>query len=145
MVAVGISVDDLAGWLGEAVAGEGEISAATAALRYGRLLVETEVGYGFDDGAIPDAARQVILAVAARGYSNPESFTYESVDDWRAGAVPLEQVGMYLTKAEKTILAGLRRGTGGPIGSVATRRAPVSDLSGCFPMGEGGDGGFICF
>ena len=102
-----VSTIDLAGWLGEPITDLQEQDRAKAALSYAFTLVEMETSRDldyWDEEGLPRQVRDVVLAVAAYGFTNPDSFGNERVDDWGGGARPVEELGMYLTATQKQIL-----------------------------------------
>ena len=106
-------VQDLADWLGEPIADNADVKRAEKVLDYASMLVREAAGTDFDgDGAtqavVPTKVQLVTLQVAARGYTNPDSWGNERVDDWGAGGRPIEELGMYLTATERQILAEFR-------------------------------------
>lgn len=100
-------VTDLAGWLGEPIDQADDQARAGWALAAATSLVleytgQTETTWPM--GGVPARVVHVVLACAARGYTNPEGWNYESVDDWRAGGRPVDEAGFFLTASEKTTL-----------------------------------------
>ena len=59
----------------------------------GLLLLSTVVGF------VPPPPKMPLksTACAARAFTNPESWNYEAVDDWRAGGRPVSEAGLFLT------------------------------------------------
>lgn len=119
-------VEALAGWLGEPISAEGDVSRAEGVLGLASSLVRREVGLtwvtlGVLDADVPDEAVQVTLACAARGYANPEGIVDEGVDDSRARRL-VQEAGLYLTASERALLAGLRETGPKGLGTVATTR-----------------------
>lgn len=103
------TVDDLAGWLGETISEDTERVRAGWALAATTSLVLEETGQGEDKWPGPDIVparvKHVVLACAARAFTNPESWNYEAVDDWRAGGRPVSEAGLFLTASERRTLA----------------------------------------
>ena len=100
-------VGDLAEWLGEPISEEPEKVRAGWALAAATGLVMDHTGRGeghWDE--VPGRVVQVVLACAARFFTNPEAWAYESVDDWRAGGRPVDEAGLFLTDSEKRVLNG---------------------------------------
>jgi len=127
-------VEDLSDWLGEPITEEVDIKRAQLALRMSSALVRRESGRNWlaeDQSTVafplPDDVTLVTLTVAGRGYSNPEGWEDEAVDDWR-GRRDLTEVGMYLTPSEKALLAPFAGTKFRGLGTVATTRGPVFDI-----------------
>lgn len=125
-----IEVQALADYIGEPISEEAEVKQAKALLSFATSLVETHIGYVFDN-AVPVLAQSIIVAVAARKFTNFDGFTSESVDDWRGHGRKVEEDGLYLTATEKKALDSLRKNAGGPFVSVSTYRADL-DVGGVF-------------
>ena len=99
-------VSSLAEWLGESIDGD-EVSRASWALAAATSLVLDHTGQSPTSWAtadVPPPVVHVVLACAARGFSNPEGWAYESVDDWRAGGRKVDEAGFFLTDQEKRTL-----------------------------------------
>ena len=122
------SVTELADWLGEPIeAASVDAKRAGMVLNYASVLVREHTGQEWDDdalpaGGLPEKVRMVALQVAARGYSNPDSWGNERLDDWGGGGRPIEELGMYLTATEKAILGGFRPRTVSGLGVVRLSR-----------------------
>lgn len=101
--------EDLSEWIGEPITEEADVKRAGRVLAYAFTLINTEIDRDNDYWAgldeIPEAITQVSLQLAGRGYLNPESFSNEAVDDWRAGGRPIDELGLYLTATEKRQIA----------------------------------------
>ena len=98
---------DLAGWLGEPIDDQTEQVRAGWALAAATGLVLDHTGKDettWKVGEVPGRVVQVVLACAARAFTNPEAWQYESVDDWRAGGRPVAEAGLFLTDSEKRAL-----------------------------------------
>lgn len=125
-----LDATNLSAWIGEPIVEATDVSRANAAIGYAWTLVNTETGRDSDHWAnngVPMAVEHVVLAAAARGYTNPESWGYQRVDDWGAGGRPIEQLGMYLTPAEKGVLSRFTdRGMRG-LGVIKTTRESRRD------------------
>lgn len=139
------TVLELSDWIGEPI---NESSAdgrrAEGVLRLASALVRAYSGAtwipegGTAPVDVPDGVSDVVLQVAARGYTNPESWSNEAVDDWRGGGRPIEEMGLYLTASEKAILAEHRPRVASGIGVVGTTKISTEvDLSLWVPT-EGG-------
>ena len=108
-------------------------------LNYASVLVREHTEREWTDdalleGGLPEKVRMVTLQVAARGYSNPDSWGNERLDDWGAGGRPIEELGMYLTATEKAILGNLRPRTVSGLGVVRLSRDPEPEgLTGYVP------------
>lgn len=103
-----VAATALSEWLGEPISEEDDIGRAKACINYAFLLVDEETDRDpahWETQGLPQAVKHVVLQVAARGYSNPESWANERVDDWGGGGAPVEELGMYLTATEKRLLA----------------------------------------
>lgn len=108
MLAPLATVEDLSEWVGEPINTDEDQKRALKVLNYASMLVRNQIGkptLGESGEIVPDVAHLVTIQVASRGYLNPESFGYESVDDWRGGARPIAEEGMYLTATERGMLA----------------------------------------
>lgn len=125
------TVEDLADYIGEPIdADEVESKRAEMTLRFASMLVRDETRQEWPGSeAVPDEVRLITLAVASRGFLNPESWGNERVDDWGAGARPIEELGMYLTGTEKRALAKHRPARSG--------LSTVSTFRGDLPMSGG--------
>jgi hypothetical protein len=135
---------DLSDWIGEPITEEGDVGRAEGVLRLASALVRSYVGTTWVDesGAletdIPDGVADVVLQVAGRGYTNPDGWANESLDDWRGGQRPLQEWGLYLTASEKSILDGHRPRRPSGIGAISTTKASTTtDLSGWVPTDGG--------
>lgn len=104
-----VTVEDLSDWIGEPITEEIDKKRATLVIGYAFTLINTEIerdnDYWRSLDKIPEAIKHVALQLAGRGYLNPESWGNESVDDWRAGGRPIEELGMYLTPTEKRMIS----------------------------------------
>lgn len=127
-------VTSLSDWLGEPIVTEADVRRAGLALRLASALVRRESGRNWltEDGSmltypLPDDVTLVTLTVAGRGYSNPEGWEDEAVDDWR-GRRDLDEIGMYLTRSEKDLLAAFATKPFRGLGTVTTTRGPVFDI-----------------
>lgn len=99
--------DALSAWLGEPIIGDVDKARARSVIAYALDLVNSETGRTnqyWDVEGLPSVVRNVVLAVAAYGYSNPEWWGNERVDDWGGGARPIQEIGMYLTATQKNML-----------------------------------------
>lgn len=125
-------VEELSDWLGEPIIELADTRRAELALRFASALVRRESGRNWvaEDGSLlptlPDDVALVTLTVAARGYSNPEGWEDEAVDDWR-GRRDLDEIGMHLTRSEKDLLAQFAGKSFRGLGTVSTTRGPVFD------------------
>ena len=138
------SVTELADWLGEPIEADSvDAKRAGMVLNYASVLVREHAGQEWDDdallaGGLPEKVRMVTLQVAARGYSNPDSWGNERLDDWGGGGRPIEELGMYLTATEKAILAAFRPSQARGLGIVRlSRDAEVDGLTGYVPSAGG--------
>src|SRR5699024_3730364 len=101
------TVSDLADWLGEPISEAVDVKRAESVLRGASVLVRTFTDKtwltdaGFVDPDLPEAVSAVTIQVAARGYSNPEGWSNEAVDDWRGGGRVVPEAGLFLTASEK--------------------------------------------
>ncbi|WP_136314319.1 hypothetical protein [Actinomyces procaprae] len=119
------TVEDLAGWLGESIDDGTEMVRAGWALAAATGLVLDETGQDetrWELGRVPARVQHVVLACAARAFSNPESWQYESVDDWRAGGRPVDEAGLFLTASEKRALSAFAATPTKGIGVIGTTR-----------------------
>ena len=121
------SLADLADWIGEEIQlGSGDAKRAEAALRSASTLVRAETDNDWIDTnghlltRIPDAIGQVVVSAAGRHYLNPEALTGENIDDFQSYR-KVDEVGVYLTAAEKQMLAAA-------VGGSTRRTAGLSTL-----------------
>ncbi|MGO1607598.1 MAG: hypothetical protein ACTHXF_08985 [Brevibacterium yomogidense] len=133
----------LSEWLGEPITEEEDVSRAEWALRNASVLVRAESGKSWTDdtgtlGEVPEEVTVVTLQCAARGYTNPESWANEGVDDWRGGGRPIDELGLYLTATEKRLLAAHRPAKPSGIGVLATTRMPAPAVGAGWVPTEGG-------
>lgn len=124
------TVVNLSDWIGEPIAEEEDRKRAEGVLRLASALVRAFVGTRWltDAGAldeVPEDVADVALAVAARGYTNPEGWTGERQDDWGGSGRKVEEAGLYLTASEKVILDEHRPAKVSGLGIVATTRMPT--------------------
>ena len=138
------SVTELADWVGEPIPeGSPDASRAAAVLRLASALVRTFVGRAWADPTnpadpVPAGVVEVVLQVAGRGFTNPEGWGNERLDDWGAGQRPVEEWGLYLTASEKAILAEYRPSKPRGIGALSTFRESVPDpWAGLVPTPDG--------
>ncbi len=135
-----VSVADLSDWVGEPIEDDQDQRRAGRVLTYAQTLVLTYLNRETVPAGeeLPPAVSNVILQVAARGYTNPMSYANERLDDWGAGGAPVEEMGMYLTATEKRLLApyvaGVNR-TG--LGVVGTYRGDSGMPGGWVPTEDG--------
>lgn len=120
------SVEQLGSWLGESIVDAPDRGRAEWALAAATSLVLDHTGQGetaWDTGTVPGRVVQVILACAARAFTNPEAWAYESIDDWRAGGRKVDEAGLFLTATERRALEAFRAAarTSG-IGVMSTER-----------------------
>lgn len=137
-------VSALADWLGEPIVEGVDATRAESVLRAASSLVRrfTEKSWltpaGDLDPALPEDVALVTIQVAARGYSNPEGWANESLDDWRGGGRIVEEAGLYLTASEKAVLGAHVAARTSGIGVIATTKvAAVSPLDGWVPTVDG--------
>ena len=120
-----VPTDDLSAWLGEPISEQADRSRARSVIEYAFTLVETEIdrdlAYWAEYG-LPNPVRQVVLQAASRGYSNPDSWKSERLDDWQGSGRPVEELGMYLTPTEKRNLRKFAEVKRTGIGVIDTRR-----------------------
>ena len=98
----------LSDWLGAPIPEEGDVSRAKMLLRRASTIVIEEAGriaHPWTPADVPAGVQQIVLSCAARGYTNPESWNYERLDDWMGGGRPVPEDGLYLTPTEKRSLA----------------------------------------
>lgn len=134
-----VSVADLSDWVGEPIEDDQDQRRARRVLTYAETLVLTYLNRETVPAGeeLPPAVSNVILQVAARGYTNPMSYANERLDDWGAGGAPVEEMGMYLTATEKRLLApyvaGVNRSGLGVVGTF--RDGP--EIGGWVPAEDG--------
>lgn len=135
-----LSPGDLSNWVGEPIQDD-DRSRAQAVLDYAFTLIDLEIDRDVDywrDEGLPEKVRHVALQVASRGYTNPESFTNERVDDWGGGGRPVEELGMYLTATEKRVLAKFAQSRSIGIGVIDTYKDEPEPLPPWFDPVTGG-------
>lgn len=125
------TVGDLADWIGEPIVAESaDARRAEMALRMASAIVRQESRRTWldEDGVLidplPDAVTMVVLSSAGRGYSNPDNFADESLDDWR-GRRPDDMVGFQLTAPERNLLAPFTGSKHRGIGTISTTRGDI--------------------
>lgn len=121
------TVTDLSDWIGEPIVEEEDTKRATGVLRAASSLVRAYAGRTWLDetdalGDVPDGVNDVVLAVAGRGYTNPEGWTGERQDDWGGSGRKVEEAGLYLTASERLVLDEHRPAKVSGIGFLATTR-----------------------
>ena len=137
------SVTELADWLGEPIEADSvDAKRAGMVLAYASVLVRDHTGRDWAEEIstdhLPEKVRMVTLQAAARGYSNPDSWGNERLDDWGAGGRPIEELGMYLTATEKAILGNFRPRTVSGLGVIRLSRDPEPEgLTGYVPIVDG--------
>jgi hypothetical protein len=128
-------VTELGDWVGDSILeGSLEYKRAVLCLRLASALVRKESGQTWADDAgalvtsVPDEAVMVTLYCASRVYDNRNAQTRSGIDDlsesWK-----VDESGAYLTASEKRMLAPLRPGNTGGLGTVSTTRAELPDTS----------------
>lgn len=121
-------VEDLADWIGEAIAFDTpDYKRAEWCIRAASALVRAESGRTWLDDVgvlvdpVPENAVMVTIYCAGRIYDNREAQTRGGVDDytesWR-----VDESGAYLTASEKRMLSGLKPSGRRGIGVIATTR-----------------------
>lgn len=134
-------VDDLADWLGESITDPVEVKRAEFVLSVASTLVRTETGREWVDSSgslvspLPDALKQVTVMAAARAYLNPDGIedVSEGLDDYTVRERRrVQDAGVYLTSAERMMLAGLDRPRFRGLGTVSTTRGDYGPCN-CFP------------
>ena len=96
------SVSDLADWLGEEIAVNDP--RAVALLRRASALVRSEAGKEWAD-EVPDDVQGVVIAVAARVWSNPNSAIQRTAGSFSERLSERAAEGMYLTDEERRVLS----------------------------------------
>lgn len=120
--------EDLSDWLGEPITEEADVKRAERVIRFASALVRKESGRTWvqDDGTtlvadLPDDISMVVVQAAARAFENPNGQTSDGLDDWR-GTFKVEEVGVYLTATEKSMVGRFRSVNTGGLGTIATTR-----------------------
>lgn len=132
------TVDDLAGFIGEAITDDLDVARASWCLRVASGLVRSETGKQWltESGAVvsdlPDTVLTVTLYCAARVYDNREARTTAGVDDFREGW-KVDEAGAYLTLSERRQLANHAAGRGTGIGTIARTKVETVTPSGFVP------------
>lgn len=139
------SVSDLADWLGDEIPANDP--RAVALLRRASALVRSEAGKEWED-EVPEDVQGVVIAVAARVWSNPNSAIQRTAGSFSERLSERASEGMYLTDEERRVLSRYSEvrfgiGTirtyredtygGGPVW-VPTAPPPSGNY---FPFGEG--------
>lgn len=136
-----VSAADLATWIGEPIIEDEDVGHAKSTISYAFTLVEMETDRDlefWESEGLPRQVRNVVLAVAAYGYTNPDSWGNERVDDWGGGARPVEEIGMYLTATQKRILAKYAERAFMGIGTLKTYRDDSERVPPWFDRRTGG-------
>ena len=125
------SVEDLADWIGEAIAndeGDPDGKRAAGVLSMASGLVRDETGKSWlndaGDGitsSLPDDVINVTCAAAGRAYLNPEGFEQERQDDFY-GSRKVPEAGVFLTRSEKDLLVKYAGDPHGGLRTIATTR-----------------------
>lgn len=103
------TVFELADYIGDPIIDEVDVKQAEALLKAASALVRGAARQPeWEDIAVPDTAKYVTLACAARGFLNFEGWTGEAVDDWRGSGRKVDEAGLFLTATERATLVGLR-------------------------------------
>ena len=103
------TVVELADYIGDPIVDEVDVKQAEALLKAASALVRGAARQPeWNDIVVPDTAKYVVLACAARGFLNFEGWTGEAVDDWRGSGRKVDEAGLFLTATERATLAGLR-------------------------------------
>lgn len=137
------SVEDLSDWLGEPITEALDVKRAGSVLAAASALVRSFVGKTWMvledlDPALPDEVAIVTTQVAARGYSNPEGWASESIDDWRGGGRKIDEAGLFLTASERSTLGAHKPSRVSGIGVMATTRMPApTGMNGLVPTDGG--------
>lgn len=138
------SVSDLADWLGDEIVANDP--RAVALLRRASALVRSEAGVEWAD-EVPEDVQGVVIAVAARVWSNPNSAIQRTAGSFSERLSERAAEGMYLTDEERRILSRYASTRFG-IGTIRTYRedgygagtvwVPTSPApsGGVFPFGE---------
>lgn len=134
------NADDLGEWLGESIA-ESDIDRAEFALRFASSLIRAETARDWldDDGKLveplPDVLSQVTVMSASRAFVNPDAVedVSEGIDDFNTRERrKVQDAGVYLTKAERRMLANLVRSKTGGLGTVSTKRGDLRPMQNHF-------------
>lgn len=138
------TVQQLSDWLGEPITDEADKTRAGSVLTAASVLVrnfteKTWLVNGAVDPALPDDVLMVTIQVAARGYTNPEGWRDERIDDFAGQGRVVPEAGLFLTATERDILAGHRAKKVTGIGVMATTRVsrPTPDMAGWVPTDGG--------
>lgn len=130
--------EDLGVWLGESIDEEPDEKRAEFILAVASTLVRQETGRQWVDDAgnlvspLPDVLKQVTVMSAARAYSNPEGVetVSEGIDDYTVHERrKVQDAGIYLTRAERQMLADLNRSEFRGLGTVSTTRGDLRPLA----------------
>lgn len=112
------SVTDLADWLGDEIAANDP--RAVALLRRASALVRSEAGVEWAD-EVPEDVQGVVIAVAARVWSNPNSAIQRTAGSFSERLSERAAEGMYLADEERRILSRYAQTRFG-IGTIRTYR-----------------------
>ncbi|WP_314325445.1 hypothetical protein [Paenarthrobacter ilicis] len=138
--------EELSDWLGEPITEGADVKRAERFIRFASALVRKESGRTWvqDDGEnlvpdIPDDIGLVVVQAAARAYENPNGQTSDALDDWR-GTFKVDEVGVYLTDTEKSMVSKFKSARLGGLGTIATTRIDsVPESAGWVPVEDAPD------
>lgn len=134
------TTDDLGDWLGESIP-EADLNRAEFALRFASSLIRAETARDWLDDAgnlvvpLPDVLTEVAVMSASRAFTNPDAIEDVSggIDDFNTRERrKVQDAGVYLTKAERRMLADLVRPKFGGIGTVSTSRGDLRPMQETF-------------
>lgn len=129
---------DLADWIGEPIADDADVKRAEGVLSLASNLAQRHAGADWATDGLPDGVREVILQCAARGYTNPEGWRDERLDDWGGQGRVVPEAGLFLTPSEKSILESYRPRQARGIGVIATTKVTAPEAgAGWVPTVDG--------
>lgn len=131
-------VEALADWIGEPISEAVDTKRAEGVLSLASAMARRYAGATWGDAEVPDGVAEVVLQVAARGYTNPEGWRDERVDDWGGSGRAVPEAGLFLTASEKSILDEHRPTRTRGIGIVATTKVSAPIAGSGFVPTEGG-------
>ena len=117
---------DLGAFVGEDIA-DGN-ARAEMLLRMASNLVRSHTGTAWgesDNAAVPEAVSDVVIDVAARMWFNPEGLIGDGVDDYRRQWSESAADGMYLTAANRAMLAPHVKSKSTGLRTIATERGDL--------------------
>lgn len=107
-----VPIGSLSAWLGEPIIEDADVQRAGSFISYAFEVVNAftqRTNEYWNEEGLPNAVKSVVLMQAAYGYSNPEWWGNERVDDWGGGGRPVQEIGLALTPENKNMLRPYRK------------------------------------